>query len=113
MKRVRIAATAELTDGKTVKFAFARDGVKVDGFAACFKGQVVAYENRCRHIPLTLDYADNRFFTPDGQLFICQTHGAVYEPLTGYCVHGPCQGASLTALKTAVIGEEIWLVENE
>ena len=26
-------------------------------------GKLFAYENTCRHIPISLDYGDNRFFT--------------------------------------------------
>jgi len=29
---------------------------------------------------------------------VCSTHGALFEPGTGYCVAGPCRGASLERL---------------
>ncbi|MBM3835228.1 MAG: Rieske 2Fe-2S domain-containing protein [Verrucomicrobia bacterium] len=110
MRRENIAQLRSLQKGQTAKFTFVRDGIKIEGFVANFEGQIVAYENLCRHLPLTLDYADNRFFTADGRRFICQTHGAIYEPLTGRCVEGPCLGASLKPLTVELDNESIWLV---
>jgi nitrite reductase/ring-hydroxylating ferredoxin subunit len=108
--RLRIAAEADLPEGSTVKFSFPRGGRTVEGFAARFQGRVVAYENVCRHIPISIDYDDNQFFTPDGRHFICQTHGAVYDPLTGKCVRGPCPGERLFPLPVLVDGGAVWLV---
>ena len=34
--------------------------------------------------------------TRDGSLILCGWHGAVFEPLSGACVGGPCAGARLT-----------------
>lgn len=106
----RIAALADLAERQTIKFQFERDGIRREGFAVRFEGNIAAYENVCRHLPLTLDYADNRFFTEDGMHLICKTHGAVYEPLTGLCVAGPCQGATLKRLETEIRDGAIWLV---
>ena len=75
---------------------------------AFFAGRVVAYENVCRHIPITLDYGDARFFNAEGTHFVCQTHGATYEPLTGKCIAGPCVGASLKPLEVQVIEGVVW-----
>jgi nitrite reductase/ring-hydroxylating ferredoxin subunit len=109
---LRIAAISDLTRGKSIKFQFKRDGITFEGFLANFQGALVAYENVCRHLPLSLDYGDGRFFTEDGKHFICQTHGAMYEPLTGLCVEGPCQGASLKPLEIEIQKGEVWLVED-
>jgi len=107
----RLVSVAELPPGRTKTFIYKdADGIKRDGFVANFDGRFVAYENRCRHLPLTLDYADNRFFTTDGRHFICQTHGATYEPLTGLCIRGPCPGASLQPLAIKVRDDAVWLV---
>jgi nitrite reductase/ring-hydroxylating ferredoxin subunit len=109
MTRQRIAAVAELTEGVTVKFQFERQGRRVEGFVARVRGRFVAYENVCQHLPLSLDHDDNRFFTTDGAHFICQTHGALYEPATGRCVRGPCVGARLRRLPVEVAEGGVWL----
>ena len=95
VSRIRIAAVDEVEEGKTLKFAFKRMERPMEGFVGRFNGTLFAYENTCRHIPISLDYGDNRFFTNQGDALMCQTHGAVYEPDTGLCTRGPCAGASL------------------
>ena len=106
----RLASVAELQQRGTMKFTYRdADGVAREGFLAWFDGQVVCYGNVCRHIPITLDYGDGQFFTPDRKYFICQTHGATYEPLTGKCIAGPCPGAFLKRLRFRIFGGEIIL----
>lgn len=108
MRMVKIADLAELPEGASRKFLFTRDGVEFEGFVACFQGKIVAYENTCRHVPISLDYGDDKFFTADGQNFVCQTHGALYEPLTGRCIGGPCAGLSLKPIAIVVERGGVW-----
>lgn len=109
MGRKQLALAEEVREGQAIKFHFVRDGKSVPGFLARFQGQLVAYENRCRHLPLGLDYGDNQFFSRDGAHLICQTHGALYDPLNGLCVRGPCQGESLKPLPIEVAEGIVWL----
>ena len=115
MRRIEVGKASELAEGGTLKFAFDREGISIEGFAVCVHGAVLAYENRCRHLPLALDYGDNRFFTADNRYLICRNHGALFEPSTGYCVQGPCRGASLWPLRVEVdpADQTIWLLLEE
>lgn len=106
---MRLTETSRLSEGQTLKFQFPRNGRTVEAFLARVQGQWVAYENVCRHIPITLDYGDDRFFTRDGKHFICQSHGALYEPLTGECVGGPCVGEKLKMVKVVEEDGVVWL----
>jgi nitrite reductase/ring-hydroxylating ferredoxin subunit len=108
--KIKIARAGDIAEGKTVKFTFQRGVRPTQGFVARFQGKLVAYENRCRHLPLSLDFHDGRFFSQDGQHFLCQNHNATYEPLTGLCVRGPCEGESLKALPIEVIEGDVWFV---
>jgi len=112
---VIVGQAASLKDGESRKFEFKRDGVRFEGFVLRAHGELFAYENRCKHHPLPLDYGDGRFFTPDGNHLVCSSHGALYEPETGKCVQGPCAGASLTAMKMSTINGmiEIEVVDSE
>jgi nitrite reductase/ring-hydroxylating ferredoxin subunit len=112
MPPICVAKLADLRRDKTAKFTFRREGIKRDGFAVMFAGEVAVFENTCRHIPISIDYGDNQFFTPDGQHIICRTHGAVYEPLSGLCVRGPCEGAKLAPIQFELRGEEIWINDD-
>ena len=110
MAKIKIARADDVAEGQTLKFSFVRGGKPREGFLARYQGKLVAYENQCRHLPLCLDFVNGRFFTPEGDHFICQTHNAIYEPLTGLCVRGPCEGESLKALKIEVVNGEVWLL---
>jgi len=107
-----LCPAADLPPGTTRKFVFTHGGIRREGFAANVRGHLVAYENACRHIPMPLD-DDNDFFTADGNFFICRSHGAIYEPLNGRCIHGPCGGQSLKALRVVEIDGELWIVLPE
>lgn len=105
----QLTGECDLAEGRTLRFRYKVDGIEREGFLARYQGQWVAYENRCRHQPVPLDYGDGRFFSQDGSQFLCQSHGATYEPLTGECVHGPCAGAKLVSLPVAVRDGAVWL----
>lgn len=110
MAKIKIARADEIAEGKTLKFPISRNGRPAEGFIARFHGQLVAYENQCRHLPLSLDFPDGGFFTPDGEHLFCQNHNAIYEPLTGLCVRGPCEGQSLKKLNIEILDGEVWLI---
>ena len=111
MSRIRIAEIDEIKEGETIKFSFNRGDRTEEGFAGRFKGRLFAYDNTCRHLPISLDYGDNRFFDSKGETLVCQTHGAVYEPDTGLCTRGPCAGASLYALEVIEEDGVLWFDE--
>lgn len=67
-------------------------------FALRFDGQVVAYLNRCAHVPTEMDWQEGEFLDGDKQFIVCSIHGAVYDPLTGRCVTGMCGRTGLTKI---------------
>ena len=102
-----MARTGELSHGSTKKFKLRCQGRTVEGILVCYEGQVFAYVNQCRHIPISMDWRDNEFFSDDKRYLICANHGATYEPTTGSCVWGPCDGASLVSIPLEVSDGEI------
>lgn len=97
----------DLESRQAMRFNYVQKGVKKEGFALVFKGQIRAYENRCRHLALPLDYGDGMFFDPEGSHLFCHNHGAIFDPLTGQCLRGPCLGESLTPIPIQVAGDEV------
>jgi len=92
-----ICLAGELEEGaRGVRFPI---GDAVNGFAIRFRGKVRAFVNRCPHMGTELDWQAGEFFEESGLYLVCSTHGALFEPLTGYCVAGPCRGASLEPLQ--------------
>ncbi len=68
------------------------------GFALRFDGNVVAYLNRCAHVPTEMDWQPGQFLDADKRFIICSIHGATYEPRTGRCTGGPCDRGRLMAI---------------
>jgi nitrite reductase/ring-hydroxylating ferredoxin subunit len=106
--RVAIARLGELAPGETKKFLLAWQGAEVEAFVVNHGGELHAYVNRCRHVPMTMDWVENRFLTEDGAYIQCATHGAWYEPDTGVCVAGPPVGKALIRVPLTVDGEVVY-----
>ena len=87
-----IAGADELRPGESRTFTLECDGRRIEAFLVNYRDALHAYVNQCRHVPMTLDWVENRFFTEDGAYILCATHGALYDPATGACVGGACAG---------------------
>ena len=70
----------------------------VRAFALRFDGAVVAYVNRCAHVPTEMDWQPGQFLDSGKDFILCSVHGAAYEPQTGRCVGGPCGRGRLVAI---------------
>ena len=62
-------------------------------FALRFEGQVVAYLNRCAHVPTEMDWQEGEFLDADKEYIMCSIHGAVYDPLTVAVASPACAAA--------------------
>jgi len=102
-----IASLGELHPGETKKFLLTCDGRELEGFLLNYAGEHHAYVNRCRHVPMSLDWVENQFFTEDGRFVQCATHGAYYVPETGECVAGPPCGRTLHRIPLRIDGTSI------
>jgi len=97
-----VAKVGEVQPGHTKKFMMTIGGNEEECFLVNFGGELRAYVNRCCHVPMSLDWVENQFFTEDGQFIQCATHGACYLPDTGECVSGPPCGKFLTRIPLAI-----------
>lgn len=104
-----ICASAALRDGgQGVRFRLGP--AAAGGFAVRHRGRVRAYVNRCPHMGTELDWQPGEFFEEAGLYLICSTHGALFEPKDGFCVDGPCRGASLQPLEIAERDGQVFLL---
>ncbi|MFM8900402.1 MAG: Rieske (2Fe-2S) protein [Burkholderiales bacterium] len=95
-----LCASEDLQErGKAITFDVLHYREPARAFALRFEGQVVAYLNRCVHVPTEMDWQDGEFLDMDRQFIMCSIHGAMYEPDTGRCAGGPCGRGKLTALQ--------------
>lgn len=63
--------------------------IPFDGFVIRFHGELRAYVNRCPHAGSPMDWLPGQFFSPDGRVLVCHTHGAWFDPLSGELLEGP------------------------
>ncbi len=77
-------------------------------FALRFEGRVVAYLNRCAHVPTEMDWQPGEFLDSERRFIVCTMHGAVYEPATGHCIAGPCPGARLMPVPVVENGGQVY-----
>jgi nitrite reductase/ring-hydroxylating ferredoxin subunit len=103
----------ELPPGASAKFPLLWRGREVEAFVVNFAGQFHAYVNICIHAGTPLDWWPNEFFTDDGRLLICATHGALYAPDTGLCAGGPCGGGGLYRLGVRLEGGRVVVEAGE
>ena len=97
-----IARVGEVMPGGTKRFVLDCGDGEIAGFLVNVDGLHHAYVNRCRHVPMELDWVENQFFTDDGAYLQCATHGALYLPDTGECVAGPPCGRSLVRIALTI-----------
>lgn len=70
---------------------------------------VRAYENRCPHQGVHLDWERGEFLDGEGVRIQCGKHGALFDLGSGECVSGPCLGERLTAIEVVIDEDEVCL----
>ena len=110
-----LCSSAELVEkGRAHGFDVLHFREPARAFALRFDGRVVAYLNRCLHVPVEMDWNVNQFLDRDKTFILCATHGASYEPLTGRCAGGPCGRGRLTAIDTMErAGQVYWYPSHD
>jgi len=76
-------------------------------FAVKKQGKVYVYKNSCPHLGIPLEMMPDQFLDIDKSFIQCSTHGALFEIENGFCIAGPCSGASLEEQPYSVIEGEI------
>ncbi len=102
------ASEALAERGKAVVWDVMQWGRPVRAFALRIDGQVVAYLNRCVHVPTEMDWQDGEFLDGDRRWIVCSLHGAHYDPANGRCIGGPCGRGRLTPLACREQDGQVW-----
>ena len=105
-----LCPAADLVErGKAVVFDVLLWGQPARAFGLRFGGALVAYINRCAHVPVEMDWQPGEFLDHDKRWIVCSIHGASYEPADGRCVGGPCGRSQLMRVAVAEIdGQACW-----
>jgi len=104
-----LCASAELAEkGRAHVFDVLHYGQPARAFALRYEGRVVAYLNRCLHVPAEMDWQPGEFLDSSKEYILCATHGAAYEPKSGRCAGGPCGRGRLTSIDTVERDGEVY-----
>lgn len=108
-----ICESSALVDGGPgVRFRLREGDRDEKGFAIRYAGIARAYVNVCPHAGTELDWNPGEFFEESGLYLVCSTHGAMFEPGNGFCVAGPCRGASLQPIAIRECDGQVFLDNN-
>jgi nitrite reductase/ring-hydroxylating ferredoxin subunit len=92
----------ELPDPSAREFSPPGAEASDDYFLVRHGDAVSCFTNVCPHMGNPLNWAPNRFLSKDGRLILCTHHGAIYDPASGACRGGPCNGHGLTRWPVAI-----------
>ena len=70
---------------------------------------VHAYFNVCPHQGRSLCFAPDEFLFGEHAELVCPHHGACFEPATGECISGPCEGSFLAVADIEVKEGRVYL----
>ena len=112
---LHLCASADLVEkGRAHVFDVLHYREPARAFALRYEGRVVAYLNRCVHVPAEMDWQPGEFLDSSKEFILCATHGAAYEPHTGRCAGGPCGRGRLTSIDIVERdGEVYWYPSHD
>lgn len=99
---VKLCALADLADPGARNIVVRIADQHIHAFVVRAGEQVSGWLDRCPHMGLPLAKTLDDYLAPDGNI-VCAWHGAVFDPMSGQCLGGPCAGARLTPWPVVVI----------
>jgi len=97
-----ICRRSDLDERSSRGFTIGTGDWPLRGLVVRVGNDVRGYINHCPHAGHPLNLKPHQFLTPEGTLILCNSHGALFEKQTGYCVVGPCAGQSLRPVPLTV-----------
>lgn len=107
-----LCSLAELEATGSRGFTAGKGDWPLHGFVVRASNGVAAYVNTCPHAGHPLNFRPDKFLTPDRNLILCASHGALFTRDDGLCIAGPCPGQSLRRVPVEVVGEYVLLAEG-
>jgi nitrite reductase/ring-hydroxylating ferredoxin subunit len=104
---VALCALADIAEPGARGFRFRQDRALFAGFVVRHAGQVRGYVDSCPHAGWPLAALDDRYLTREGDMILCGGHAALFRPLDGVCVAGPCADERLTPWPVAVVDGQV------
>ena len=100
MQKYTLCKVDDLADKRCKSVVIESGGQRMAAFVVRMSATTFyGYENRCPHTGAPLNWQPDQFFALDYHYLQCGMHGALLQVHDGLCVHGPCLGQRLQALK--------------
>ncbi len=97
---------AAIADPGARNFVLAIGAARFHGFVVRTGTDVRGFVDRCPHLGLPLAKTLDDYLAPDGRI-VCAWHGAVFDPIAGTCLGGPCVGAHLSPWPVELQGDKV------
>lgn len=97
----------EIPDLSGKGFSFGGGHERFEMFVVRREDDVFGYVNICPHARTPLDWTPDQFLNRDKTNLLCATHGAQFRIDDGFCVAGPCPGASLTGVPITITNGDV------
>jgi nitrite reductase/ring-hydroxylating ferredoxin subunit len=107
-----LCRTADIAEPGTANVVLGEGEDELDVLIVKTAGRVQAFINCCPHQFIPLETFPNHFLTEDKRHLVCSGHGALFEPGTGFCTQGPCEGLALDALSIVERNGSVFLAED-
>ena len=98
---VVLCALADIGDPGGRRFRYRVDDNVFMGLIVRFNGHLRGYVDSCPHFGWPLAYEDDHLFS--GEHLLCTGHGALFRPLDGMCVAGPCLNEAMIEWPVTVV----------
>lgn len=102
-----LCSLSAIDDGSAKEFIYRNGNNIYDIFIQRQGENAFAYTNVCPHAGTPLNMDEGRFMEKTGRYLMCHTHGALFQLEDGFCVAGPCNGASLKGVEILVVDGNI------
>jgi len=100
----------DLTNDQAKEFSLETAEGEISLFVVKHQDTVYAYQNKCPHLGIPLNWQPDEFMSMDSEHIQCSTHGALFRPDNGHCIVGPCSGQNLTSFTLEQSSDnKLWL----
>jgi len=107
LQPVRLGAHTSIPDGGAMGFTIETASGPRHIFIIRQGETFHAYENRCPHTGVSLDWQPNQFLDLSNTLIQCSNHGALFRIEDGLCIYGPCVNRYLTSISSRIEDGEL------
>lgn len=105
-KMIQLCSQDEISEGLAKGFLIGERNI----FAIKKNDIIFAYENKCPHLNIELEWLEDQFLDSEKNFIICSTHGALFKIEDGLCISGPCEGQTLTPIEIKVDSGKVYIL---